>query len=79
MESTSDQLEDIKNQIEDLVSNAILLLKNTDVDRLSRERAIAYWIPQLETALNNNHNYLGKCMVTMEDTIEEINTYNDAQ
>ena len=77
MESTSDQLEDIKNQIEDLVSNAILLLKNTDVDRLSRDRALSYWAPQLEIALNGNHNYLGKCPVTMEDTIEEINTYND--
>ena len=67
----------VKDKIEDLVSEATELLKNTDVDRLSRERAIAYWIPQLETALNNNHNYLGKCMVTMEDTIEEITTYND--
>jgi hypothetical protein len=41
-------------------------------DNLIYKRAKAYWLAHIEMALSNETGYLGKSMVTMEDTIEEM-------
>jgi hypothetical protein len=38
---------------------------------ISYERAKDYWLASIETALTNEHNYLGGSMFTMEDAIAE--------
>ena len=65
------RLEEIKDQIRELVEEAQGILQTCD-NRVTKERAKSYWIPQLYMALDNNHEYLGGSMCTMEDTIAEI-------
>ena len=42
------------------------------VDRHEYERAKAYWYASIVMALNDDHDYLGKNMSTMQDAAEVI-------
>lgn len=66
----ADRLKEIKDQVKDQISEAKDLLRF--VKPIIKERAKAYWLPQIETALDNDHNWLGNSMFTMEDTIEDL-------
>jgi len=37
-----------------------------------QNRAMGYWVAQIETALSNNHEWLGGCMTSLSDTIREL-------
>ncbi len=66
-----DELGEIQSQILELVEQARALLRNNELQG-ALMRAESYWIAQVITAISNNHGYLGKSMVSLQDTIEEI-------
>jgi hypothetical protein len=60
-----EELQEIKEQIEELMSKAREILRGTG---MVGRRAEAYWIPTLEGCLDDR-----SCMVTLQDTIDELN------
>jgi len=64
----AEQLNDLKEEIKDLVYNAQNMLRGTDAS----DAANAYWIPHILMALDDEHDYLGGSMTSMQDTIEEL-------
>lgn len=66
----ANRLMEIKNDIKDQIEEAKSLLRS--VKTITKERAKSYWISQIETALDNDHNWLGGSMCTMDDTINEL-------
>ena len=72
-----DELAEIQSQILELVEQARALLRNNEYQG-ALARAESYWIAHVTTAISNNHGYLGKSMVSLQDTIDEIkDTEND--
>ena len=71
-----DELGEIQTQILELVEQARALLRNND-HQGALMRAEAYWIAHVTTAISNNHGYLGKSMVSLQDTIDEIKDAED--
>jgi hypothetical protein len=71
-----DDLGEIQSQILDLVEQARALLRRNELQGALR-RAESYWMAQVITAISNNHGYLGKSMVSLQDTIEEIENNDD--
>lgn len=66
----AERLKEIKDQMKDQISEAKDLLRF--VKPIIKERAKSYWLSQIETALDSDHNWLGNSMFTMEDTIEDL-------
>lgn len=64
----AEQLNDIKEEIKDLIHNAQGMLRGTDAS----DSANAYWVPHILMALDDEHDYLGGSMTSMQDTIEEL-------
>ena len=71
-----DELGEIQSQILELVEQARALLRNNELQG-ALMRAEAYWIAHVTTAISNNHGYLGKSMVSLQDTIDEIKDAED--
>jgi len=65
----SERLDEIRNQIKDLVYEARDLLRH---EGITWDRANSYWYAHILMALDKEHDYLGSSMVTMEDTIYEL-------
>ena len=63
------RLTEIKEKIKELVNEAEELISENDY---VSSRAKSYWIPHLLMALDNDHNYVGGSMCTMQDTIDEL-------
>ena len=70
------ELEDIKTQMEQLLGEAKDLLRSVGNEDIA-ERARRTWLAHMTTALDNNHEWLGRDMNTMQDTIEELYQIND--
>ena len=66
-----DELGEIQSQILELVEQARALLRRNELQG-ALMRAESYWIAHVTTAISNNHGYLGKSMVSLQDTIDEI-------
>ena len=64
-------LKEIQAKMLELLEEAEYMVRITG-DRKILDRAKAYWIPHIKMSLLNDTEYLGKSMVTMEDTISEI-------
>lgn len=62
------ELIEIQQQMLELLGQAESLLQHTG----EYNSAKSYWLAHIETALTNNHGYLGGSMTTMEDTIEAL-------
>ena len=62
------RLQEIKEQMLELLDEAKSILP----DGMARERAKAYWYAHIKTALLKEHEYLGGSLVTMDDTIAEL-------
>ncbi len=63
------RLKEIQNQMTDLISDA----KNTLIHyETVSERANAYWIGHISSALSDESEYCGTSMTTLEDTIKEL-------
>jgi hypothetical protein len=71
-----DELGEIQSQILELVEQARALLRRHQLQG-ALMRAEAYWIAHVTTAISNNHGYLGKSMVSLQDTIDEIKDAED--
>ena len=71
-----DELGEIQSQILELVEQARALLRNNQYQG-ALMRAESYWIAQVISAISNNHDYLGKSIVSLQDTIEEIENDED--
>ncbi len=71
-----DELGEIQSQILESVEQARALLRRNELQG-ALMRAESYWIAQVITAISNNHGYLGKSMVSLQDTIEEIENDED--
>ena len=71
-----DELGEIQSQILELVEQARALLRKNEYEG-ALMRAESYWIAHVTTAISNNHGYLGKSMVSLQDTIDEIKDAED--
>ena len=73
MDESSDTLAEFMENIEQIRE---LADRNLDIirkiDRHEYERAKAYWYAQIVMALNDDHDYLGKSMSTMQDAAQVI-------
>lgn len=70
------RLEELYEEITDKVQEVreiVMYLSRGGATAHVAARAKAYWLAQITTALSSNHDYLGGCMCTMEDTINELN------
>lgn len=72
MSSDSDRFEEIIDDIKGLIEEAISLVPD-----YAKARAESYWYAQISMALNENHDYIGGCMCSMQDTLEEFNDIDD--
>ena len=71
-----DELGEIQSQILELVEQARALLRRNELQG-ALMRAESYWIAHVTTAISNNHGYLGKSIVSLQDTIDEIKDAED--
>ena len=69
-----DRLREIQEEIEELVGEAMKCIRTAGG---STAQADVYWKPHIIGALRNDHGYLGGSMVTMQDTIEELESQGD--
>lgn len=69
----SERLTQIQIEMNKLLDESIKLVRRSG-DRLEYERALAYWHPQIQMALNNEHNYVGSSGHTLEQTIASLST-----
>lgn len=65
----ADELAEIKAGMHELIDRARGLLRGTGI---TGDRARAYWLAHILTALDDDHGYLGGSMCTMDDTIREL-------
>jgi hypothetical protein len=71
-----DELGEIQSQILELVEQARALLRRNELQG-ALMRAESYWIAHVTTAISNNHGYLGRSTVSLQDTIDEIKDAED--
>lgn len=64
----SDMLTEIQWEMLDLMQRAKDLVRGTDAEA----QANAYWIPHIIMALTNEHEYVGRSMCSMQDTINSL-------
>ncbi len=68
MSEDRERFEEIIYDIGDLVEEAISLLS----DSRMIDRAKSYWYAHIKTALNDDHEFVGRSMCNMQDTLEEL-------
>jgi hypothetical protein len=64
----SEMLTDIKESMLEMLEHAIELVP----EGITKERAKCYWYAHIKTAILKEHEFLGGSLVTLEDTINEI-------
>ncbi len=64
----AEQLHDIKEEIKDLMENAQNLLRGTDAE----DAAKSYWVPHILMALDDEHDWLGGSMHSLQDSIDQL-------
>lgn len=64
------RLKEIQREMLDLLDEASRIVRAAGGGH--HERARVYWLAHIESALHRDHGYLGGSVVTMEDTISEI-------
>ena len=65
------RLSEIKDEIKHLMGEAREIVEHSG-DQQAWARAKSYWYGHILTALDNESEYMGSSMVTMQDTIDEI-------
>lgn len=70
----ADELAEIKAGMHELLDRARDLLRGTGA---IKNRAEAYWLAHIATALDDDHGYCGGSMCTMDDTIRELSGDDD--
>lgn len=64
----AEQLHDIKEEIKDVMENARNLLRGTNAENAAN----SYWIPHILMALDDEHDWLGGSMHSLQDSIDEL-------
>lgn len=67
------RFEEIIGEIKVLIEEGLNLVPSGGV----KERARSYWYSQIVTALDDDHEYMGGSMCTMEDTLNEFDEEED--
>jgi len=67
MNNNKYRFEEIKEQIKELLEEAIDLVPDH-----ARARANAYWYAHISTSLDDDHDYMGGSMCSMQDSLEEF-------
>jgi chromosome segregation ATPase len=75
MDSTA-RLEEIKDEIKELLAEAKQIVRKQN--RHEWESASGYWYSHILCALDDDHDYLGGSMSTMQDTIDTLNGEDEA-
>ena len=70
--SDKHRFEEIIGEIKELLEEAFDL-----VPEHARARAESYWHSQITVALDDDHGYMGGCMCSMQDTLEEFNEIDE--
>ena len=73
--NAADELREIKEQMLELLSDAQTVLR--EAPEIVKARAEAYWRAHIRCAIDNEHGYLGRSMVTLQDTIDELEGAGD--
>ena len=71
-----ERLRNIQEEISELIGEADTIISDIDKVGSIYDRAKSYWMAHIKTALYNDTEYLGGSMVTMEDTIEELEEFD---
>lgn len=74
MSEQTDRLREIQDEIEELTREALDLVRDGGG---FVEQARSYWYAHIITAVRNESEFLGKSMVTMDDTIEGMENAGD--
>ena len=72
MSSDNYRFQEIIGDIKGLIEEAIELVPDH-----ARARAESYWYAQIAMALDEDHGYMGGCMCSMQDTLEDFNDIDD--
>ena len=68
MSEEQERFEEIIYEIGELVEEAISLLPDSRIV----DRAKSYWYAHIKTALSDDHEFIGRSMCNMQDTLEEF-------
>jgi hypothetical protein len=71
--SDKQRFEEIISEIKELLEEAIELVPEGYV----RSRAQSYWYASMIMNVTDSHDYMGGCMVGMQDTLEEFDEVED--
>ena len=71
IQSIAIELEEKYSDLLDLMGDIKELVEGIPVSFI-RERARSYWLAHIEMALNDDHNWVGGSMATIEGTIDEL-------
>jgi len=72
-----DELLEIKDEMRTLADKALRLVREND--KYEYERAKAYWYANIIMALDDDHDYLGRNMSTLQDAIEALEKNDDSE
>ena len=68
MSEDKNRFEEIMVEIKELLDEALELVP----EGFSRSRAQSYWYATMIMNVTDDHDYMGGCMVGMQDTLEEF-------
>jgi hypothetical protein len=74
-QSVSEQLTDIKEAMKLLAEKALELIP----EGIHKERARCYWYAHIVLALDSDNEFLGKSMIQMQDTIDDIQSKEEEE
>lgn len=74
--SDKQRFEEIICEMKDLLDEAISLVPKLS---MSRARAEAYWYANITTLISHDHDYLGRSMCSMQDTLEELEAEDEEE
>ncbi len=70
-------LRDCYERLKEAVADLRPLIRH--LPPMERERAKAYWLPSLETALDDEHDYLGGSPCTLLEVVEKLEGDSDGE
>jgi hypothetical protein len=71
-----ERLNEIKEEIKELLSEAHGIVRCSE-DYMALRRAESYWYAHIRIALDDESEFVGRSMVSMQSTIDELTVEND--
>ena len=68
MQDEIERFQEIKDEIRELLHEASRIVRDTSEE----DRAKGYWQAHIMTALDDRHEYLGRSMCTMQQSIDAL-------